>query len=567
MRKLDREAGRKAHNGDDGIIHDHVTSAVDCSDETTIAFPVATRLHEKLSWKKAFISAATVFSIATAAHAGELSDTKSQSEQLHKQNQLLTKRIVELEKRLRKLEEKPAKQPVLAARPADSANSTAADYKKSSPPNTKSLPFVADDGSLTYHGITLYGAVDMGLAYQTHGAPLSNSAGFGLAYLISKNSNGSYFGAAPNALSASNIGLKGTQELFPGLSGVFNLQTSFLPTSGRLSDGLGSIVQNNGLPPTLQTTFADSSKDGQALNTNAYAGLSSPTYGTLTYGWQNSLTLDGVIAYDPMSGSGAFSVIGFQGATAGGGDTENARLSNSLKYRVALGPYRAAVAYQFSSNGDGSRNIIQGQLGVDYLGVSFDAIYSHVNDAISAAPLAVGFTPSNAQLANAGAGLVAGTVSDNTSLMLLARYSIGPVKLYAGYENIHFANPDTPLLAGSTIIGGYTLGTVNNTAFANKKELQVFWAGAKYAVRSDIDLIGAFYHEQQNSFGVISCSDASLSTCSGQLDAVSFVVDYRFAKRWDAYAGAMYSQVRNGMANGFLNRSTIDPTVGLRFQF
>ena len=112
----------------------------------------------------------------------------------------------------------------------------------------KAPSIVADDGSLTWHGITLYGAIDMGLAYQTHGSPLSNSAGFGLGYLISKNSNKPYFGAAPNALSASNIGLKGNEELFPGLSAVFNLQTSFLPTSGRLADGLGSIVQNNGVP-------------------------------------------------------------------------------------------------------------------------------------------------------------------------------------------------------------------------------------------------------------------------------------------------------------------------------
>jgi hypothetical protein len=87
------------------------------------------------------------------------------------------------------------------------------------------------------------------------------------------------------------------------------------------------------------------------------------------------------------------------------------------------------------------------------------------------------------------------------------------------------------------------------------------------AVRPDIDLIFAYYHEQQNSFGVVSCSDSSLATCSGQLDAVSFVVDRRFAKLFDAYAGAMYSQASNGLANGFLNRSTVDPTVGLRFQF
>ena len=555
MSKFDCENGRKARGYDEKTIYNR---------ETTVAFAAANRLHRKPPWKKALMSAAAVFSIATAAaHADELSDVKAQSEQIREQNQVLAKQLVELEKRLHKLETQPAKQPVVTARPAPPANPmapAAGNYNKAP-------SIVADDGSLTWHGITLYGAIDMGLAYQTHGTPLSNSAGFGLGYLISKNSNKPYFGVAPNALSASNIGLKGNEELLPGLSAVFNLQTSFLPTSGRLADGLGSIVQNNGVPLTSQTTFADSSKDGQALNTAAWGGLSSPVYGTLTYGRQNALTLDGVIAYDPMSASGAFSVIGFQGATAGGGDTENARLDNSLKYTVNLGPFRAAAAAQLSPNGDGSRNIVQGQVGVDYLGLSLDAIVGHVKDAISAAPLAVGFVPTAAQLAQAGSGLVAGTVSDNTSLMLLARYGIGPVKLFAGYENIRYVNPTVPLPVGSTIIGGYTLGTVSNTGFPNARDLQVFWTGAKYAVRSDVDLIAAYYHQQQNSFGPVGCSNASLATCSGQLDAVSFLVDYRFAKRFDAYAGAMYSQVSNGLASGFLNRSTIDPTVGMRFQF
>jgi predicted porin len=554
MSKFDCENGRKARSGDEKVIYDL---------ETTPALPEATGLYRKPPWRKALISATTVFGIATAAHADELSNIRTESEQIREQNQVLAKQVVELEKRLHKLETQPAKQPVVAARPAPPANPTAPAAGK----YNKSPSIVADDGSLTWHGITLYGGIDMGLAYQTHGSPLSNSAGFGLGYLISKNSNKPYFGAAPNALSASNIGLKGTEELFPGLSAVFNLQTSFLPTSGRLSDGLGSIVQNNGLPLTSQTTFADSSKDGQALNTAAWGGLSSPVYGTLTYGRQNSLTLDGVIAYDPMSASGAFSVIGFQGATAGGGDTEDARLDNSLKYTVNLGPFRAGAATQLSSNGDGSRNIVQGQLGVDYLGLSLDAIVGHTKDAISAAPLAVGFVPSAAQLAQAGSGLVAGTVSDNTSLMLLSRYGTGPVKLYAGYETIRFVNPTVPLPVGSTIIGGYTLGTVSNVGFPNAKDLQVFWTGAKYAVRSDVDLIGAYYHEQQNSFGAVSCSNTSLATCSGQLDAFSLMVDYRFAKRFDAYAGAMYSKVANGLASGFLHSNTVDPTVGMRFQF
>ena len=141
---------------------------------------------------------------------------------------------------------------------AQPTGSMGADYPKG-------LPFVADDGSLTFHGITLYGALDIGVAYQSHGAPLSNSAGLGLEYLISKNSNRSRFSIAPNAMTTSNIGLKGTEEIIPGLSVTFKLEMAFLPTSGRLADGLGSLVQNNGVPLASQTSNADSSKNGQPL--------------------------------------------------------------------------------------------------------------------------------------------------------------------------------------------------------------------------------------------------------------------------------------------------------------
>ena len=478
-----------------------------------------------------------VGSPATAARADELHDLKAQIDAPQQ-------RVAEMETK----------------QPAQPAGSMGADY-------AKGLPFVADDGSLTFHGITLYGLVDVGVAYQSHGTPLSNSAGLGLEYLISKNSNHSQFSIAPNALSSSNIGLKGTVEIIPDVSAIFKLETTFLPTSGRLADGLGSIVQNNGVPLNSQTTNADSSKNGQAFTNTAWAGLSSPTLGALTFGRQNSLTLDGVIAYDPMGASGAFSVIGYQGTTAGTGDTEDARFDNSVKYRLDHGPYRAAAIYRFGASGSSA---YEAGVGVDYLGASFDAIYSRVNDAVSAAPLASLTAITPALLASAGSGLVAGTVSDNTSFMLLAKYPIGRVQLFAGYEHIQFANPGHPLAVGSQIPnsgGGYSLGTVNNGAFKNKKVLQVFWTGAKYAIRNDIDLIAAYYHEQQNSFEGNECSDSTFAACSGQLDAVSVVADYRFAKRFDVYAGAMFSRVSNGLSNGFLHTSTIDPTVGLRFTF
>jgi hypothetical protein len=83
-----------------------------------------------------------------------------------------------------------------------------------------------------------------------------------------------------------------------------------------------------------------------------------------------------------------------------------------------------------------------------------------------------------------------------------------------------------------------------------------------------LDLIGAYYHYDQPAFGApVNCANAAALACHGTFDAVSFVADWQFAKKFDAYAGIMFSEVNGGLANGFLNRSAIDPTVGLRFRF
>jgi predicted porin len=83
-------------------------------------------------------------------------------------------------------------------------------------------------------------------------------------------------------------------------------------------------------------------------------------------------------------------------------------------------------------------------------------------------------------------------------------------------------------------------------------------------------VIGAYYHVSQNTFATganIGCHSTVSSQCAGMEDAVSFAVDWRFAKKFDAYAGLMYSKVTNGLASGFLFNNTINPTAGLRFRF
>ena len=51
-------------------------------------------------------------------------------------------------------------------------------------------------------------------------------------------------------------------------------------------------------------------------------------------------------------------------------------------------------------------------------------------------------------------------------------------------------------------------------------------------------------------------------------DDLSFDADYRLSKRFDVYAGVMYTGVKDGLANGYVYHTTdITTTAGVRFKF
>jgi predicted porin len=543
--------------------------------------------------KRTFISAAAILAFAASAHADELTDIQAQAKQIREQNAAMTKRLADLEKRQKALEAKPTINPV---------DAMAADlpYKAA----VKARPPENDD--ICIKGICVYGNFDMGVAYQNHGAPLNGLTGGPLDYLVSKNSNGSYFGAAANQMSNSFIGLRGKQEIADNLYAVFNLQTLFNVNNGMNANGVGSVSQNNGLTTNLglQNSFGDSSKAGQMFNNAAYFGISSPTFGTFTMGRQSALTSDLIVNYDSLSGANAFSLITYQGANGGGGDTENRILDNSYEYRVNIGPVRLAGEIQAKNGGNSAPgNAFEGDIGFDYMGFSMDFVGAKITDAVSAAVLTPGQLALSATTVAAGNGIIGATVSDNTVFSVGAKYIIGPWKIFGGYEWVQFANPDNPLQPGAFTTGGFILGNgagaINNTNFTNDKILQTAWVGAKYSITPAFDIIGAYYHEWQNSFGgaadgnvvsngvnfgqVAGCTDARSAKCSGTIDAVSLVVDWRFARHMDAYAGVMWTQAQNGLASGFLlangnnngtlnpaggnKASSYDPSVGLRYQF
>jgi predicted porin len=453
--------------------------------------------------------------------------------------------------------------------------------------------------TLTFKGVTVYGALDMGYAYQTHGAPLSGAVGNGLDYVMfgSATNNKAISSLAPNGLSQSFVGVKAEESFAPGWTVLGKLESGFLPTSGELADGCASLVRQNGLNNAQNTASkGDSSRCGQLFNQAAYIGVSNSAYGTLTVGRQNTLDLDLIAAYDPMAASYAFSLIGYSGgAGAGVGDTEAGRWDNSLKYVYQYGPVHASFMYADGGADTGLQaSGIAGGAGGTYKGFSVDVVYTKENGAVSASSLSAaqcaGLGLTNP--ACAGTKDLAATISDNAAWTVGAKYTFdlgggwkddGPgakFTVFGGYQHVEMNNPTDPVATGATTIGGYVLATVNNANFNTSKVLQTAWAGAKYELPSGWSFTGAYYHADQNSWvnstGSCAFNNANhaptvgikiASNCSGNFDMGSFLVDYAFNKHFDVYAGVNYSVVDGGLSSGFLvDNSTLFMT-GARLKF
>jgi predicted porin len=450
-----------------------------------------------------------------------------------------------------------------------------------------SAPAKPADSSLTWNGITLYGIVDIGLQYQTHGVPASDYFPAGTESPIQKNSNGSVTAVTPSNLSQSRIGLSGLEPLVADWSAVFRFETFFNPQSGNISDGLKSLVLNNGRALAVQSTNVDTSVAGQLFAGAAYAGFSSPTYGSFTFGRHVTPLADGISKYDPMGAAQAFSLIGFSGTTAGGGDTEDRRLDQSLKYTGKYDWLHLGALYQFSGSSGSTNTAIQATVGADFAGFSVDAYYAKKYNAVAVSALSAAqvsglatlcadsvkapANPNGAECYSPSNSL-SGTISDNTTYAIMALYKFGAAlpTISGGYEHIKFENPTNPYIPGTLTIGGYVLAYVNNTAYDVNKTLKVFWAGLKWPVTPELDLIVSYDGYKQDAFATgadAGCGSNISSKCSGTENTAGLVLDYKLSKRFDTYIGTFWSQVNDGLSNEFLNTSTTTTTAGIRFKF
>jgi predicted porin len=425
--------------------------------------------------------------------------------------------------------------------------------------------------SLSLGGVTLYVTIDVGYAYQSHGVPLSSQYLGGLeyqAFTTTRNFAGSQSTIAESGLEQSKIGIRVSQPIVNDFTLVARTDTGFNPLSGHLVDACGSIATNSNLKQGQQTANADSSRCGQPFNGVIFGGVSHPQFGTLTIGRQQSLQLDALALYDPQTLSYAFSFLGYSGFNAGAGSTEGARWDNSAKYAFVSGPVHIAGMY---SNGGEDTGVIGkaygADVGVTFAGLSVDAVYEHENGAVNLRssfdniPNPLNPVPTAAN-PYPTPGLAA-YISDDKSYNLMGKYTLelgdpahkDKLTFYAGYSHIEKGHADYTV--GSSQ-GNYPLNVginINDAAVYNME-----WFGARYAMSSGWNFTGALYHITQNSWTIglgttgadnLGCTAAGL-LCSGAFKEASLVADYIINKHYDVYGGLNWSEVTDGLANGFV---------------
>jgi predicted porin len=463
----------------------------------------------------------------------------------------------------------------------------------------------------------VYGAYDVGIGWVSHGLP-ENGYNYEGASLVNRNGYQHRFLIAPNNLQQTGLGIRGKEEFLPGWSVVFNASTGINPQSGLLANASKTDIINNGLPRSSYSYAIDGARAGQPFNEEIYAGVSSKNFGTLTFGRQRSLGTDAMLQYDPAGGSYAFSYIGYNGTMAGGGDTENSRWDDAVKYRLVVGPIHLGAMYKFADGSGGCysnsptwtaanctaeqahNNAYGFDLGGIYRKLSVDIVPQHYNQAISVLNPLLGpqsqsagqsfqsTTDSiNTNPINGGAGMgpnlidptdtVYGIVTDNYAVMAAVKYAWDPFKFFAGYEYIWQNNPKNPLGVGASDQGGYIMSGVEDNNLDNEKLLNIWWTGVKYTYRKKTDVTFSWYQQRQNDFrSPPTCAPGNMrSSCAGTLNEGSLYVDHHFTKRFDGFAGIAYSWVSGGLdiaiPHGpgvpYNSNNNFAPVIGGRFAF
>jgi hypothetical protein len=206
--------------------------------------------------------------------------------------------------------------------------------------------------SLSLGGVTLYGTVDVGYAYQSKGVPL-NSQYLGRSRVPGLHDDTEFHRLRdddrrerPGAVQDRHPGVAADrQRPEPGCAGRDRVQPAVRPVDRCLRRARIEQRQRHPGEPERPDRQCRQQPLRPGVQQRAVWRLSSTSAGTLTFGRHNSLQLDALAQYDPQALSYAFSFLGYSGFNGGSGSTEAARWDNSIKYAYQNGPVHIAGMY------------------------------------------------------------------------------------------------------------------------------------------------------------------------------------------------------------------------------
>jgi predicted porin len=335
--------------------------------------------------------------------------------------------------------------------------------------------------------VQLYGLLDEGLNF-------------------TNNSGGQHaFQTISGDLAASRWGMKGNEDLGGGLAAVFRLESGFSVNNG--TSGQGGVL----------------------FGEEAYVGLSSKDYGTVTMGRQLDPTIDMWAGF-----TGAGNLIGDLAAHPFDNDNSDFdfRVQNAVKYvSPSWNGFKAEAMYGFSNEAGGFANNRLYSAAASYQIGGFSAALAYLKQASGGANTtgAVStatqvFVAGSQQNIEAGASY---TFSNNA--MIAFAYS--HVDVYDPVSNAYFSNQPA-------------LGSQNSWKFDN------FDINGQWYFRPDFWLAADYTYSLQHV-------DTVSGNSTPKWQQVALMLDYDLSKQTSVYIQGAYQHVKSNTGQDFDNASII----------
>ncbi|WP_415774314.1 porin [Paraburkholderia sp. J7] len=360
--------------------------------------------------------------------------------------------------------------------------------------------------------VTLYGLIDAGIMYTNNVA--SGKTGGALWQATSGNVNGSRFG------------VRGSEDLGGGLHAVFVLENGFNVQNGKLG------------------------QDGRMFGRQAYVGLASDQFGSLTLGRQYDSLVDFVA---PLSATaGTFGDTGFAHPFDNDNLNHSLRMSNAVKFTSnTYSGLKFGALYAFSNNTDFAVN----------RAYSFGASYTNGPLAIAAGYLQLNGTQGATASSPGAVDLAESTANGKGG------FSLGADRLrsFGGGINYTFG----PATAGFVFTRSEYTGTSSFGSQGGDMSFNNYEVNGKYQLNPAWSL-GLAY-----TFTDGHVSNTTTFGADPKWNQVDAQVVYRLSKRTDLYGEAMYQHATGHNYVAFINTAggasstanQVVGTVGLRARF